>query len=178
NRVADVEEPPEKLAQLERATAGVLLERLVTMELLDGLLERIAANETHGVVRPAVAVGTEPIHGHNARMLQSPGNLGFKQKPLPAHGIVRVVVQDLLEGHLAVQLAVECDEYRPQATLGVGPQNAESLPVRCGRTDRVIGREISIVAGLGRSRTDVRNGSIDRRIAQSSQTLTGRTIRA
>ena len=40
DRVADVEEPPQQLAQLQRAAAGVVLQRLVGVEALDGLLER------------------------------------------------------------------------------------------------------------------------------------------
>ena len=40
-----------------------------------------------------------------------------------------MVVEDLLEGDLAVQLGVERDEDGAQAAAGVGPQDAEPLPV-------------------------------------------------
>ena len=143
DRVADVEEPPQELAQLQRATAGVILERLVAMELLDGLLERIAPDEPHGVVRPAVAVGTQPVDRHDARVLEPAGDLRLEQEPLPAGRVVGVVVEDLLEGHLAVQLAVERDEDGAQAAAGVGPQDAEPLAVGwwpCRRSSWPCGR--------------------------------------
>ena len=175
DRVADVEEPPQQLAQLDRATAGVILERRVAVKLLDGLLERIAANEPHGVIGPAVAVGTQPVHRHDAGMLEPPGDLGLEQKTLPADGVVRVVVEDLLERHLAVQLAVECDEDRPQPAPGVRPQDAEPPAVGCRHSDRVVGREVSIVAGLGRFRAKMRDGGLDLRIAQAQPDFRGST---
>jgi hypothetical protein len=59
-------------------------------------------------------------------MLQPAGDLGFEQKPLPADWIVSVVVEDLLQRHLTVQLAVECHEDGAQAALGEGTEDAES----------------------------------------------------
>jgi hypothetical protein len=74
-------------------------------------------------------------------VLKPSGNLRLDQEPLPAGGIVRVVVEDLLERYLAVQLAVECDEDRPQTALGVGPKDAESLALhRLRGMDQSAGR--------------------------------------
>ena len=79
-------------------------------------------------------------------MLQPAGDLGLEQEPLAADRVVGVVVEDLLQRHLAVQLAVEGDEDGAQAAPGVGPEDAEPLAVgrwpcrrrswRCGRRRR------------------------------------------
>ena len=104
------------------------------MEVLDGLLEAVAADEPHGVVRPAVAVGAQPVDRDDARVLQPAGDLGLEQEPLAAGRVVGVRLEDLLERHLAVQLAVQGDEDRAQAAPGVGPQDAEPLAVGGGRS--------------------------------------------
>ena len=43
--VADVSKPPQELAQLQRTPAGVVFQRIVAMEALDGLLEAVALDE-------------------------------------------------------------------------------------------------------------------------------------
>ena len=83
-------------------------------------------DEPHGVVRPAVAVRAQAIHGHDAGVLESPGNLGLDEEPLAADQVVGVVVEDLLEGDFPVQLAIQGDKDGTQPALGVGPQGAEA----------------------------------------------------
>ena len=46
---------------------GSAFERLVGVEALDRLLEAVAADEPHGVVRPAVAVGAQAVDRDDAR---------------------------------------------------------------------------------------------------------------
>src|SRR5262245_1737793 len=52
---------------------------------------------------------------------------------------------DLLEGHLAVQLAVQRHEDGPQAAAGMRPEDAEPLALGGGRADRVGGGAIGII---------------------------------
>jgi hypothetical protein len=77
-------------------------------------------------------------------VLEPAGDLGLDQKPPAAAGVVGVVVVNLLERHLAVQLAVERDEDRAQPAPGVGSQHAEPLAVAGGCTDGVAGRVVVI----------------------------------
>ena len=88
DRVADVGEPPQQLAQFQRPAAGVGLERFVRVEPLDGILEAIAADEPHGVVRPAVAVAAQAVDRDDARMLQPAGDLGLEQESAPAFLVI------------------------------------------------------------------------------------------
>ena len=62
-------------------------------------------------------------------MFQPAGDLGLDEEPGAAGGVVGVVVEDLLEGDLAVQLGVERHEDRPQPAAGMGPEDAEPLAV-------------------------------------------------
>ena len=109
--VADVDEPPQQLVQLEQVPAGVGLERLVGMKAVDGLLQAVAADKAHGVKRPAIGVSSQSVDRDDAGMLQPAGDLGLQQEPGAARGVVGVVVEDLLERHFPVQLAVERHEH-------------------------------------------------------------------
>ena len=123
---------------------GSVLERLVGVEVVDGLLEAVAADEPHGVIGPAVAVGAQAVDRDDPRVLQPAGDLGLEQEPLAAGGVVGVVVEDLLERHLAVQLGVQRHEDGAQAAPGVGPQDAEPLAVAGGRADGVAGGAVDV----------------------------------
>ena len=95
-------------------------------------------------------------------MLQPAGDLGLEQEPLAAGGVVGVLVEDLLQRHLAVQLGVEGHEDGAQAASGVGPQDAEPLAVAGGRADGVAGGAVGVAVAdrvepgrAGRGRLDV-----------------------
>ena len=103
------------------------------MELLDGLLERIALDEPHGVVRTAAGIGAQAVDRDDAGVLQPAGDLGLGDEPLAADRVVGVLLEDLLQRHLAVQLAVERHEHRAQAAPRMRPQDAEPLAVARGR---------------------------------------------
>ena len=148
DRVADVDEPPQELAQLQRAAAGVALQRLVGVEAVDGLLEAVAADEPHGVVGPAVGVGAQAVDRDDAGVLQAAGDLGLEQEAGAAGRVVGVAVEDLLERHLAVQLGVERHEDGAQAAAGVRPEDAEPLAVAGGRADGVAGRAVGVAASV------------------------------
>ena len=152
-----------QLAQLQRPAAGVLLQRLVVVEPVDRLLERVALDEPHGVVRPAVGVGAQAVDGDDAGVLEPAGDLGLGDEPLPADGVVGVLLEDLLERHLAVQLAVERHEDGAQAALGMRPEDAEPLAVGGGRADGIAAGAVGVIVVVGRAvrRADVPEGRLD-----------------
>jgi hypothetical protein len=133
--VADVEEPPQQLLQLQDAATGVAPHCHVGVEVVDRLLETVAPDEPHGVIGAAFAVGAQAVHGHDAGVLQAAGDLGLDDEPLTTGRIVCVMVLDLLQGDLAVQLGVERHEHGAQAAACVGPQDEESLAVAGGAAD-------------------------------------------
>jgi hypothetical protein len=147
--IADVGEPPQQLAQLQRSPAGVGLQRRIGSEPVDGLLETIPADEPHGVIGAAIAVGPQPVNGDDPRVLQPAGDLGLAEKPLAAFGVVGVIIEDLLQRHLAVQLGVQGDEDGAEAALGVGPQDAEPLAIAGGGADRIAGGAVRVEIVLG-----------------------------
>ena len=117
---------------------------------VDGLLERIALDEPHRVVRTAVGVGAQAVDGDDAGVLEPAGDLGLGDEPLPADGVVGVLLEDLLERHLAVQLAVERHEDGAQAASGMRPEDAEPLSVGGGRADGIGAGAVGVVVfGVG-----------------------------
>ena len=154
---------------------GSRLQRLVGVEALDGLLEAVAADEPHGVVGPAVGVGAQAVDRDDPRVLQPAGDLGLEQEPLAADRVVGVVVEDLLQRHLAVQLRVEGHEDGAQAAPGVGPEDAEPLAVGGGRADGVAGGAVGVVVGAGSSRSRRwASVAVDVGVADPGQALAGR----
>ena len=149
--VADVEEAAEQLAKLEGSTAGVVLQGDVGVELLDRLLEAVALDEPHGVVRAAAAVGAQTVNRHDAGVLEPAGHLGLQHEPLAAHRVVGVLLEDLLERHLAVQLAVERHEHLAQPAPRVRPEQAEPLAIAGRPADRQSAGAVGVViiVGLG-----------------------------
>ena len=144
------------------------------MEMRHRLLERVAADEPHGVIGAAIAVGAQAVDGHDPRVLQSAGDLGLDQEPLAAGGVVGMVVEDLLERHLAMQLGIQGDEDRAQPAAGVRPQHAEPLAVAGGRADRVTGGAVDVLrTELGRARAELGDGGADVGIAELGEALTG-----
>ena len=164
--IADVHEAAEKLAQFQVARS-----RGTGMEPLDRLLQGIAPDEPHGVEGAAVAIGTEAVDRHDARVLQAPGDLGLEQEAFPAGLVIGVVVEDLLEGHLAVELGIERHEDRAQPAPGVRPEHAKPLAVAGGRADGVGGGVVGNVSNLGWRRAKVDEGGCHVGIADLGQAL-------
>jgi hypothetical protein len=166
--VAGGDEPPQQLAQLERPAAGVVPEGLVGMEAVDGLLEGVALDEPHGVEGPAVGVGAEAVDRDDAGVLQAAGDLGLGQEAGAAVGVVGAVVEDLLEGHLAVQLLVAGDEEGAQAAAVVEAEDAVSLPVRGGGADGVGGGELGVAVAVG-AEGEADERRVDLRVAEGGE---------
>ncbi len=99
------------------------------MEGVRGLFQAVTFDEPHRVIGPAVGVGAESIHRDDPRVFEPAGDLGFEQEAGAADGVVGVLVEDLLERHLAVQFLIEGDVDGAQSAAGVGPKDAEPLAV-------------------------------------------------
>ena len=151
DRVADIGETSQELPQLQRPAAGVGLEGLVVVEPRDRLLERVTLDEPHRVVRPAAGVRAQAVDGDDARVLQPAGDLGLGDESLAAAGVVGVLLQDLLERHLAMQLVIERHEHGAQTALRVGPQDAEPLSVGGGRADGIAAGAVGVIIVAGRA---------------------------
>jgi hypothetical protein len=145
------------------------------MKCVDRLLERVAADEPHGVKWAAAGVGTEPIDRHDAGVFQPAGDLGLEQEPLAAHAVVGVIVEDLLEGDLAVQLGIQRHEDGAQSAPGVGAEDAEPLAVAGSRAHGISGRAVGVGGGagveVGRTRADMGQRGIELAVSDPGQAL-------
>src|SRR5438094_9541685 len=95
------------------------------MERLDGPVQALAPDEPHDVEGSAVGIPAQAVDRDDPRMLQAPGDLRLDQESCTALGPIGVPILDLLERHLAVQLAVVGQEYLAQSAARVGPQDPE-----------------------------------------------------
>ena len=156
---------------------GSFSQRLVLVEAVNGLLERIALDEAHRVVRTPAGIRAQAVDGDDARVLQPAGDLGLGDEPLAADGVVGVLFEDLLECHLAVQLAVERHEDGAQAAPRMRPQDAEPLSVGGGRADGIGAGSLGVfivVAGRTVTGADVPEGRLDVRAAGAHQPFASR----
>ena len=87
-----------------------------------------------------------------------------------------MLVQDLLEGHLAMQLLIQGHEDGAQAAPGVRSEHAEPLAIGRGRADGVAGGAVGVTVGLarGRSGAETGEGALDVGVADLGQALAGR----
>ena len=135
-----------------------------------GLLEGVPPDEPHGVERPAVGVGAQAVDRDDPRVLQPAGDLRLGQEPGAAAGFVGVVVEDLLERHLAVQLLVQRHEDSAQAAAGVGAEDAESLAVAGGGAEGVGGGAFGVVVAVAVGAEDAADERrVDLRVADGGE---------
>jgi hypothetical protein len=135
NRIADSDKARQQLAKLQvavRERAGGLL-----VKARDGILERLALDEAHRIVGPAVRVMAEAIDRHDAGVLQPARDLRLAQEALPARGIVGGVADDLFQRDFALQFPVEGHGHRAEATAGVRPEDEIT---KAGERRRIDGR--------------------------------------
>ena len=153
DRLADVDEPPQQLAELDggRVGPGVLL-----VVRLDGLLEAVALDEPHGVERPAIVVGAQAVDRDDPGVLQPAVDLGLQDEPAAEVGLGDLVGPDLLEGDLAAELLVAGDVDAAQAALAVEAEDAEPLAGAAGRGG--VGRRRPGVAPVRRTGRPWRRG--------------------
>ncbi len=141
------------------------------MEPVDCLLEGIAPDEPHGVVGPAVGVGAQAVDRDDPGVLEPAGDLGLEQEACSADRVVGVLVEDLLERHLAVQLLIEGDVDGAQSAAGVGPEHAEPLPAGGCRADRDAGAAFRVARG---ARADVGQRKLDVGVGHAFEHRAGR----
>src|SRR5262249_21740927 len=75
---------------------------------------------------PAVGVSSPAVDGDDAGVLEPAGDFGFEEEPGLAVGVLGVAKLQFLEGDFALHLRVEGDEDLPEASSGVGAENAET----------------------------------------------------
>ena len=81
-----------------------------------------------------------------------------------------MVVEDLLEGDLAMQLGIQRHEDGAEAAPGVGPQDAEALAVGGGGADSVAGGPVGFGAGAG---GELAQGLLDVGVGEGGKRLAG-----
>ncbi len=159
------------LPQLQRTLPVITLQRLVGVKRGDCLLQAIAADEPHRVIGAAIPVGSQPVYRYDPRVLQSARDLGLHDESLADDGIVGVGIENLLQRHLSVKLAIQRHEHRPEAAACVRPQHAESLTIACGRLHGV-GR--GAVSAPVRSGADPAQCGFDGGVSNSGEALSRR----
>src|SRR5262245_3612925 len=99
----------------------------------DRILEAILAlDEPHRVERPSIAVMTETINRHDARMFETCGAIGIHVEPRTAIVIVSVMPLNALECHRPLRFLIARDVDLAQATSLVKPQHAKSPDALAG----------------------------------------------
>jgi hypothetical protein len=132
DRVADLDEPPEQVAQHERPWLGVMLR--------DRVVERAALDELHRVVRPALLVLAERVDGDDAGVLELAGDLGLVDEALAELRDVGQVRAHLLERDLAPERLVERDRNGAEPAARVRAQDhVAPAPGGAGTEPRQIG---------------------------------------
>ena len=119
------------------------------MKLLDDLLEIVALDKPHRIIRPAAGVGAQPVYGDDPWMLEIARDLGLQQEPLAANPVVGMSLEDLLERDLSIELAIEGDKDDAQAPFGMRAKDLKPLTVGRGRAHRDRGGAPGIAVRLG-----------------------------
>ncbi len=104
-------------------------------------------------------------------MFEAARDLSFEDEPGPAVRVVGVMIEDLLEGDLAVQLGVQRDKNLPQSSPSVRPQDAEPLTVAGDTSHRHRRAGLGTVVPLGPSRwrAQAADAGVDVGISNRSQ---------
>ena len=82
--------------------------------MVDRFLEAIAADEPHGVIGAAVVVSAQSVDRDDPGMLEPAGDLGLGEESESADRVVGTMVEDLLEGDLAVSSESRATKTAPR----------------------------------------------------------------
>src|SRR5262249_42017540 len=146
-RVADVQEATQETSQLDRPLDRVAAGRLPVV-LRHSMLEAVALDEPHGVIRATIVVVPQAVDRYDPRVLQPAGDLRLDQEPNATFGVVGMLVADLLQRPLAAQFLVAGDEDASQSPLGVETEDAEPAARRAGvAVER--GRALGVAVAVG-----------------------------
>ena len=94
------------------------------MESFDCRLERLATDEPHRVMRPAVLGRSQPVNGHDPRMFQAAGDLCLARTARGCHIVGEPFVQSF-EGDFPVDFPILRNVDLAQPAPGMRPQNLE-----------------------------------------------------
>jgi hypothetical protein len=72
------------------------------VEAIGDLLQALPFDKPHCVEWPAFDIQAQAVDRHDTRVLQPAGDFGLEQEPRAAGRVVRVLLEDLLQRHLAV----------------------------------------------------------------------------
>ena len=134
--IADVEEPAQQLAELERLLDRVGVGAGGVVEAVDGLGQGVAPDEPHGVERAAGRVVAQAVDRDDPGVLELAGDLGLEDEPGPTAAVVGVAVLDLLEGDLAVKFVVQRHRDDAEPAAGVRPDHPEPAVPGGGHAER------------------------------------------
>ena len=92
---------------------------------LDRVLEAVAADDAHGIERPAVGVRPQSIYRYDARVFEAACDLCFQQKPRSDIGMMGVAILNLLTSTTS-----RC------SSSSLATKTSPSPPLACGRSTR------------------------------------------
>ena len=150
DRVADVEEPAEQLAERDpprrpAAPAGRPGFRVrAPVKVPDRRRQALAADEPHRVVEPALGVAAQAVDRDDPGMLQVARDLGLDQEPRALFLAIGEPGQDHLQGHLALELAIPGHPDLADPAACMGPDRHEAVPRRESRWPRRAGRRYRV----------------------------------
>ena len=127
HRIADSDQAANEETQFAVPSGTGRGKLLPVMQPGDCFRQSVAADEAHGIKRPAIGKLPQTVHRHDGGMLQAAGHFRLQQEALPATLISGKFFEDFFQGHFAVQLAVIGDGNLSQSAPGMGPENTEAL---------------------------------------------------
>ena len=87
-RLVDSDEAGQQLPQFQPMLAAVALRSLVVTA--DGVVQRFALDEAHGIKGTTIGVIAGGVNRHNAGMFEAAGDLGLAEKTVATLRIARV----------------------------------------------------------------------------------------
>ncbi len=115
--LADADEGLQQFRAGQRVFTPLLAAPVV---LADGLAQRLAADEAHGVERrPAFFGAAEFVDRHDVGVLKLPGDLRLREEAPPHLRVGSALGPDLLEGDVPLQVVVARDPDLAEAALAV-----------------------------------------------------------
>ena len=100
------------------------------VEIADRILKAIAGDEPHRVIRRAIGMLVQPIHGHDAGVFEAARHLGFEQEPGSDGRIACVTRLDLFQYHLAIEFAIDRHGDLPHPAFRQRANDAEPRDFR------------------------------------------------
>ena len=101
------------------------------MMIGDDFEKRTASQKSHRIERLAIFLASgEFVNGHDIGVLELPGDLRLAKESAEDVGSIRRVGSDLLEGNLAVQVAIPGDPDLTKTPFGMEPEKGVTVRLR------------------------------------------------